>query len=1567
MTQFFGTAGADSITEAGSVGFGGASLSGIGTDNVFGNGGDDTIAAGPINQTAIIVFGGDGNDSIVGTQSTIFGAGGGSVLKGDGGNDTIIAATSGFNQMLDGGAGNDSILGGSSFDIIFSGGGNDTIVAGDGGDQISAAFQFGNASMSGDGGNDIITGGFGNDTILGGAEFDTLDAGDGNNSISGGADSDRISAGFGNDTIAGDAGDDTISAGSAFFDSITSILGGNVLSGNDGNDVIDATNGNDSIAGDAGNDSINAGDGNNTVFGGADSDRIYAGFGNDSIVSGNPGDSIIGNDVVDAGSGNNTVVGGYGNDLLIAQGGNDSFDGQFGNDRVEAGDGANTILGGAGGDNIFAGFGNDSIVGGNAGDSLDGSDNIYAGSGNNTVFGGSGNDNIFTAFGADSIDGGDGNDNVEAGGGNDTVIAGIGNDFVMGGGSSDSLLGGDGNDTLDGGDSSDTLNGGNGNDRILAGGSGDTILASRGNDTIDGGDGTDLMDYSALGANARVVATLAAGWMRVTKRDAVTGEVLGTDSVSNALESFLGTANADKFVGWDQDETFWGGAGNDTINGGAGTDTARYDLAGVGSVKVNLLTGVAEDGFGGVDKLVMGTGVGNNAIDNVTTGDAADTIVGDTDANFLRGRLGADLYDGGDGFDYADFNGDYATSIPGVIANLSSVAVGSVAAGTAVNGLAEADTLVSIEGLRGTDGADTLIGDDANGNFLRGARGADLLDGNIGNDFADYRNDTDLNGDYFGAIVNLSDTIVTVTSFGAETGISVGAQRGRDGWGDIDTLQDIESATGTSVNDLLVGAQRVASFSLGGIAHYATDRSFMRGRQGGDTIQAVSLDDGVTASFSDEQNGIIARLDLGNTIEDGFGNVDVLVNVANVDGSGYDDLIHAAASGSWMRGRAGDDTMVGGAGFDIANYGAAAAGVVADLVLGIAQDGDGGTDSLGGSIDALTGSRFADTLIGDADGTWFFGGAGADSMVGGAGQDWLNYYGGFQGISVPVHQGVRVDLLAGQAQDGDTTPGGGSLDLFTGMENVLGSHEADTLQGNGGANILGGAEGNDSLDGRSGNDVLAGGKGADALDGGTDSDTASYETSALGVNVQLTIVGAQAGAGEQAGDVLSNIENLTGSAFADTLGGDVNANLLSGGDGGDSLNGFGGADTLVGGAGADSLNGAGALDTASYLGAAGPVAVSLAIAGAQTGAGDQAGDILTAIENLAGSDFADTLGGSSDTTANVLSGFGGDDQLTGRAGADTLDGGSGNDTAVYTGSVAGVRVSLAVAGAQVGGDAAGDILLSIENVVGSGVADTISGDGNANVLSGGTGADTMVGGAGNDTLIGGGGADSMNGGGGTGDAASYAAASVGVTVNLGLLTAQVSAGEASGDVLSTIENLIGSAFADTLNGDANANNIAGGALGDRIAGGGGADQLLGEAGADSIVGGAGGDTLTGGAGADTLTGGDTLSADYFVFNDPTEGGTGGDRITDFLKGQDKIVLLGSAFGGLAPGALTAANYRASGDGSAADADDYILYNTTTKTLLFDADGNGAGAALTLAVIAFPTGGTTPAVTDFIIA
>ena len=191
-----------------------------------------------------------------------------------------------------------------------------------------------------------------------------------------------------------------------------------------------------------------------------------------------------------------------------------------------------------------------------------------------------------------------------------------------------------------------------------------------------------------------------------------------------------------------------------------------------------------------------------------------------------------------------------------------------------------------------------------------------------------------------------------------------------------------------------------------------------------------------------------------------------------------------------------------------------------------------------------------------------------------------------------------------------------------------------------------------------------------------------------------------------------------------------------------------------------------------------------------------------ASQTLAGGDFNDTL-----------SGLGGDDVLHGNGANDTLDGGAGNDTLIdgvgndLIGGAGGdsrwrrrQRHARAMrcrrrrdgglgASTASGGDAAGDTLSGIENLTGSAQADTLTGDGNANTLDGDGGDDTLIGGAGGDTLIGGGGSDT----------ASYAASGAGVTVNLGAGTA--SGGDAAGDTLSGIENVIGSAQADTLTGD----------------------------------------------------------------------------------------------------------------------------------------------------------------------
>lgn len=220
-----------------------------------------------------------------------------------------------------------------------------------------------------------------------------------------------------------------------------------------------------------------------------------------------------------------------------------------------------------------------------------------------------------------------------------------------------------------------------------------------------------------------------------------------------------------------------------------------------------------------------------------------------------------------------------------------------------------------------------------------------------------------------------------------------------------------------------------------------------------------------------------------------------------------------------------------------------------------------------------------------------------------------------------------------------------------------------------------------------------------------------------------------------------------------------------------------------------------------------------------------------------------------------LRGSGGNDILEGGAGTDRLDGGAGMDWASYRDSSTGVTVNLAE-GTLIGAHAEGDVLINIENIIGSAHADVLTGDDRANSLEGGPGADSLAGGAGEDT-------------------ASYSRSSAGVTVRLH--SGETRGGDAEGDTFTTmvtveytdgdgetrqeavpdIENLRGSAQADTLAGDSRANRLEGGGGADRLYGGpgGGDDILLGGTGADALFGGIGDDILEGGPDADTLRGG----------------------------------------------------------------------------------------------------------------
>ncbi|OWJ55820.1 calcium-binding protein, partial [Inquilinus limosus] len=208
---------------------------------------------------------------------------------------------------------------------------------------------------------------------------------------------------------------------------------------------------------------------------------------------------------------------------------------------------------------------------------------------------------------------------------------------------------------------------------------------------------------------------------------------------------------------------------------------------------------------------------------------------------------------------------------------------------------------------------------------------------------------------------------------------------------------------------------------------------------------------------------------------------------------------------------------------------------------------------------------------------------------------------------------------------------------------------------------------------------------------------------------------------------------------------------------------------------------------AAYGASAAAVTINLATNTAN--GGDATGDTFNSIENLTGSNSADSLTG--DAGANVLNGGDGNDTLIGLDGADTLQGGNGTDTVTYAASAAAVVVT--VNGTGSGGDAQGDALSGIENLIGSAFNDTLTGDAGANVLNGGNG---------NDTLQGRGGADTLTGGAGT-DTASYAASAAAVVVNL--LNGTGTGGDAQGDTLAAIENTTGSAFNDTLTGNAGVN------------------------------------------------------------------------------------------------------------------------------------------------------------------
>lgn len=276
-----------------------------------------------------------------------------------------------------------------------------------------------------------------------------------------------------------------------------------------------------------------------------------------------------------------------------------------------------------------------------------------------------------------------------------------------------------------------------------------------------------------------------------------------------------------------------------------------------------------------------------------------------------------------------------------------------------------------------------------------------------------------------------------------------------------------------------------------------------------------------------------------------------------LEGTPQNDQIYALAGNDRLLGSAGSDLLDGGPGSDTVDYSRLNGSVQLDLGAGSVGKGIGGMDTLI-SIGNAIGSRFGDSLFGNADQNHLQGGAGNDFLWGGAGADRLDGGPGSDTVSYAGSPaGVRVDLAAGTARDGY-----GFTDTIISIGLADGSAHADTLLGNDNLNVLRGGDGNDRLFGRGGDDTLVGGQGDDLLDGGEGSDTVSYFDDPSGVIVDLGQGTATDGWGGQ--DTIVSAGHVIGTPeHADVLIGNDNVNIINGGGGGDTLTGRGGADTFV--------------------------------------------------------------------------------------------------------------------------------------------------------------------------------------------------------------------------------------------------------------------------------------------------------------------------------------------------------------------------------------------------------------------
>jgi Ca2+-binding RTX toxin-like protein len=1052
---------------------------------------------------------------------------------------------------------------------------------------------------------------------------------------------------------------------------------------------------------------------------------------------------------------------------------------------------------------------------------------------------------------------------------------------------------------------------------------------------------------------------------------------LATINGTSGNDTLIGTSGIDSISGGDGDDILNGGSGNlkDTLDGGGGNDTLDYsEYTSTVKVEFNL--------YGSWGAAIEGGNVGDSFInfENATGGSGNDSISGDNSGNVLNGGAGVDsLYGwggddtlvGGDGNDI--LYGNDGSDTADYSAKTSSVSVVMDSANVNVSvrvGSVWEDTITGIENLTGGAGNDLFTGGSERNTFKGGA-GNDTLDGGAGLDTADYSDKT----------VSVSVALKGSTSVQVFVG---GIAE--------DNIKNFECLIGGSGDDNLTGDDLnngikggAGSDTLSGGAQVDTiyggaGNDAINGGEGFDILDGESGED--TLDYSEKTTSVYVALNGSTQVHTTVSGVteDVVKNFENVTGGSGNDTLIGDNNNNVMAGGSGNDTLNGGTGSDTVVF----TGALSDyrisydannltFLVSDKVSGRDGTDTLN-SIETFRfsdGSRSASDFIDTTPPlvSTFSPSDGATSIA--------------VGSNITLTFNEAIQRGSGNIEIRSGSPAGTLVESFDAASSSSLSISGSTLTIDPADNLANSTQYFVTLDAGSVRD-LAGNNyaGTSTYDFTTDANYV-FDSS----EIELILTGAAS-------------INGTGNALDNDIAGNSGANTLLG---------LGGNDTLKGGAGNDVLDGGAGIDTADFSDKTQSVTVNLrtsAMVMARVGNVNE--DSLTDIENLIGGSSNDALTGNN--LVNVLIGGGGDDTLDGDRGADSLFGGTGNDTFVLD-QERDVVIEQAGEGIDLIRTSLARIDLNdydhVENLTYTGRRNSaLIGSDLANIISGGLGTDVIQGGLGSDTLYGGDGSDALVGSsdetpgsssdrdrlfGGRGNdvyllnGESDAAVQIieyrgeGTDTILGDLARYVMTDHVENYVNDRaisqngtyqFVEIIGNSQNNIIRSSPNWDLIPRSAeldwvatnlkrLMDSTSDFVSSERFFGMAGNDTLSGGAGNDYLSGGAGRDRLTGGAGL--DQFVFDAPLHRTSNVDTITDFVRGQDKIVLDRAVFSWFSLDENVADHLSTTG--RPFDRDDYLIYNSSTKTLSYDADGNGGGAAVAFAVL---TGVSTLSASDFLI-